>query len=239
MNLLGIDFETNGTDPYKSEIIEFGAVLWDSTKIKPLCIESNFISPNSTHFEIEEDVKNLTGIEEKDLYSYGISIEPAARRIFDLLSKATCIVSHFGIDFDRIILERMISIISAKLPKLLWIDTGYDVNYPKKIRTRKLDYLSFEHGLIPYQSHRALFDVFTMLNILSKYDINDVVKTARTPLLKVKAKVDYESKELALKNGFHWNKERKLWEKEIREETLKKEKYPFEIEREIIFQSHK
>lgn len=237
MIILGLDFETNGLDPNKCDILEFGAVLWDLKKSKPLYIASDFILPDSTHFEIEEDIKILTGIEEEDLYSYGIPIESASNKISEMTDRATCIVTHFGIEFDRIIYERLMNLVKYKYKKVFWIDTGYDIEYPKNIRTRKLNYLSFEHGLMPFQSHRALFDVLTMLNILSKYNMDEIIQFAQTPLLRVTAHLDFDKKDLAIKSGFYWNKEKKIWAKVIREGMLKKEYLDFKIEKEIIYQN--
>ncbi len=62
---------------------------------------------------------------------------------------------------------------------------------------------------MPFQSHRALFDVLTMLNILSKYNIDEIIKCAQSPLLRVTAHLDFDNKDLAIKSGFHWNKEKK------------------------------
>ncbi|MFA4795650.1 3'-5' exonuclease [Leptospira kirschneri] len=237
MIILGLDFETNGLDPNKCDILEFGAVLWDLKKSKPLYIASDFILPDSTHFEIEEDIKILTGIEEEDLYSYGIPIVSASNKISEMTDKATCIVTHFGIEFDRVIYERLMNLVKYKNKKVFWIDTGYDIAYSKNIRTRKLNYLSFEHGLMPFQSHRALFDVLTMLNILSKYNIDEIIQFAQTPLLRVTAHLDFDKKDLAIKSGFYWNKEKKIWVKVIREGILKKENLDFKIEKEIIYQN--
>ncbi|EMN25370.1 hypothetical protein LEP1GSC065_2291 [Leptospira kirschneri serovar Sokoine str. RM1] len=49
--------------------------------------------------------------------------------------------------------------------------------------------------------------------------------------------MDFDKKDLAIKSGFHWNKEKKLWVKVIREGMLKKENLDFKIEKEIIYQN--
>ncbi|WP_236715279.1 hypothetical protein [Leptospira interrogans] len=90
---------------------------------------------------------------------------------------------------------------------------------------------------MPFQSHRALFDVLTMLNILSKYNMDEIIQLAQTPLLRVTAHLDFDKKDLAIKSGFYWNKEKKIWAKVIREGMLKKEYLDFKIEKEIIYQN--
>lgn len=134
MIILAIDFETNGTDPLNSEILEIGAVLWDSETKQPLSMFSSLICPKETHFIVNEDVKQITGIEEKDLYLYGISEENVITKLYELANKATSIVSHFGIEFDRIVFERLLSSMRFSLSNWLWIDTGFDIIYPKKIK---------------------------------------------------------------------------------------------------------
>ncbi|MFB5652857.1 3'-5' exonuclease [Leptospira wolffii] len=235
MIVLGLDFETNGINPNSSEILEIGAALWDTERKEYLSIFSSLIIPQATHFEIKKETKELTGITEDDLYKFGIPLSNVIEKLIELSSYTTILISHFGIEFDRIIYERILKKTQLKAQEKFWIDTGYDIQYPKKITTRKLQYLALEHGFIPGISHRALFDVISMFQVVGNYNFPDILENANSPLLKITASVEYEKKDLAFRSGFHWNSEKKVWEKLIRESIFRLESYSFPTKVEQIF----
>jgi DNA polymerase-3 subunit epsilon len=106
------------------------------------------------------------------------------------------------------------------------VDTSCDVNFSASIKTRKLGHLAAEHGFLNPFAHRALFDVLTMLRVLSFYDHKDVIKLAGEKDYVVQALVEKpwldsgKSTSEAKENGFRWNGERKLWLKRVKESQL-------------------
>lgn len=114
---------------------------------------------------------------------------------------------------------------------LTWIDPQYDIPFPDKIKTRKLDYLCFEHGFKNPFKHRALFDVLAMFEIMSQYDIDTIVKRSQSPKITISAVVSYDDRLMAKNAGFWWDGNIRYWIKEIKEmdfETLEKT-LPFQI----------
>lgn len=235
MIVLGIDFETNGIDPEQSEVLEIGAVLWDLNAMAPINMFSYLIRPEETHFFVEDDVKTLTGILEKDLYSFGSSLKDVVASLQHFTSKASYIFCHYGIEFDRLIFNNVFKKTNIPLSPLHWVDTAFDIPFPDKIITRKLEYLAAEHGFLPTIKHRALFDVLTMFNIVSRYDADYILNSARSPLLRVSANVSYEQKDQAFKHGFHWDREKRSWNRIIRKAEMEKSKFPFNITAEVIY----
>ena len=92
-----------------------------------------------------------------------------------------------------------------------WIDTITDIRFPDAIKTRNLKHLAAEHNFLPGFSHRAVFDVLTMLKILSQYDLDAVIARAAEPTLFVQALVTFDQKEMAKELGFHWFAPDKIW----------------------------
>jgi hypothetical protein len=104
-----------------------------------------------------------------------------------------------------------------------WIDTMVDVPYPSEYHVRNLRHLAADHGFLNPFAHRAVFDVLTMLTIMSKYDLDEIVELSQEPLFMIYAVCSPPwtdngvSSNEARKNGFRWNVELKLWTKQIRE----------------------
>ncbi len=166
MLLLGLDLETTGLDIGSSEIIEIGAVLWDWSRKIPLKINSDLVQCEKP---VPPEISALTGIEDQQLRDWGLPLNEALARLHDLSLAADYVVAHNGNGFDRLFLERVwLHHPQTKFQKK-WIDTLTDLPLGSKINTRKLGYLAAEHGFLNPFSHRAVFDVLTMLKVMSHY----------------------------------------------------------------------
>lgn len=212
MLLLGLDFETTGLDTKTCDVIEVGAVLWDPTRRVPLAMMSEFVSGPIVPSEITE----ITGIHQVDLL-LGQPIAAVRSSLLSLVEKANFIVAHNGTNFDRPIFERMIN------DKVRWIDTSVDVPYPKHMTTRKLSHLAAEHGFANPFSHRAVFDVMTMLRVLSQYDIGPIIELSALPALTVVAEVSYDDREKVKARGYRWDGAKRRWSKIMKQPQLEKE----------------
>ncbi|MCB0348730.1 MAG: hypothetical protein KDD37_07835, partial [Bdellovibrionales bacterium] len=144
---------------------------------------------------------------------------------------ASYVVAHNGNEFDKKFMEETWNLAPETRFDLDWIDTLTDLSYPASITSRKLNHLAADHGFLNPFAHRAIFDVLTMLEILSKYEIKDVVAMAASPTCRIYAKVTFEQKDLAKKEGFRWDAQAKVWFKDIKEVHLQDKKFPFEIYR--------
>lgn len=228
MYILGIDLETSGLDTKKDQIIELAAVLWDLNSNKPVQILSEMIFHED--LKLSEEVKTITQITDEDLRLFGQPLDEVLERLSQLADSAHYIVAHNGRDFDFHFLNRYWQQKEELNPDLPWIDTLYDVPYPAHIQTRKLTHLAAEHAFLNPFNHRALFDVLTMMKVLSCYDFSEVVELSQSPVKKVRALVSFEQKDLAKQAGFRWDAQAKFWIKELKEMQLKEASWPFQIE---------
>ena len=239
MLLLGIDIETGGsfaeTDLSKNFITEIGAVLWDTDLSAPVEFFSCFIK--SKH-KISEEAVEYTGITDDMLSKYGIHIFEAFDKLGPLLGRANMIVAQNGINFDKPILLGAAKFVDKEhkdgpfsteffftemLRSITWIDTLYDVDFPRNCKSRNLTYLNGFHGFCNPFPHRAVFDVVSMFKILSQYDLNKIIESAKSPLIEVEWKRRYPregttefkefttQKDYCSSKGFRWKPEEKRW----------------------------
>ncbi len=227
MLVLGLDLETTGVDFGTDQIIEIGAVLWDAEKHKPLQMISEIVIPGPNTI-IPENIQKLVGITQEDLEQWGKPIKDVLEQVLKLAEHAEYIVAHNGNQFDSIFLKSTLSENGLPELKTPWIDTLTDLPYGEDIKTRKLSYLAAEHGFLNHFSHRALFDVLTMLKVLGHYDIQYVAMVQASPLKKVIAHVSYENRGLARQAGFRWDSQKKIWYLDIRQILIPSMDFPFE-----------
>lgn len=224
MFVLGLDFETTGVDPRKDEVIEVGAVVWDVERKKPAAIYSDLIPSDKP---LSAEVMKVTGLTDEDLRRWGQPLESVLKKLSNLASKCQYIVAHNGNKFDKLFLERLLQEFPHPGFNSPWIDTLTDVPYPDQIVTRKLSYLAAEHGFLNMFSHRAVFDVLTMMKVVSMYDFNHILKTLNSPMLKIIAQVSYEEKSKAKDMGFRWDPNQRIWYMEIRKAHFEARQFPF------------
>lgn len=237
MLLLGLDLETTGKDVKVDQIIELGAVLWDTEKNSPVLILSEMVwydgiwdGASST----KEDIEKITKISYKELQSFGSHPKDVLNKLESIMRpnrfrpNIVAIVAHNGNEFDKPLLLNNLKKWGIELPDIPWIDTMNDVPYDTSIQARKLTYLAAEHSFINPFAHRAVFDVLTMFKVLSFYDIDWIIKLSKEPSITLIANTvppwqdGGKSNEEAKSKGFRWNG--KAWAKIIRESQLASEK---------------
>lgn len=226
MLVLGLDLETSGLDCKNDQIIEIGAVLWDTDTQSPKKVFNELIYYDNLN--LPNEVQNITGIKPDDLKKYGIPLSDALKILSELASAAEYLVGHNAVNFDSEFLDQAYAVYQMPKLKKPWIDTLTDVPYPQEIKTRKLSYLAAEHGFINPFSHRALFDVLTTLKLLSKYDIEEIVMIQRSPLVKVLAHVGFDDRDKARRIGFRWDPQQRHWYSEVKQAMIPRMDYPFE-----------
>ena len=215
--LLGIDVESSGLESKVDRIIELGAVTWDSDTNMPMQILSELIdpamdmTPSSDRFQLPEEITAITGITSEALSNYGVYERDVLLRLDEMIHHADYYVAHNANLFDRLFVQEAYNRHSMILVEKPWIDTITDIRFPDAIKTRNLKHLAAEHNFLPGFSHRAVFDVLTMLKILSQYDLDAVIARAAEPTLFVQALVTFDQKEMAKELGFHWFAPDKIW----------------------------
>ena len=133
-----LDFETSGLNPYHDDIIEIGAKVFESEKQF-----STLIQPKSNEI-ISETITNLTGISNKMLKKEGLKWQQAYQSFNEWLlsirnqsqycqsvfqSPKITIVSHNGETFDFLFLKRMfndlnqLGVETIPIHDIIFIDT--------------------------------------------------------------------------------------------------------------------
>lgn len=232
MRLLGLDFETNGLDTATARITEMGLVLWDVDTKGPIITVGTLLH-DTTYPPQPEEILKLTGITDDMLKEFGT--EPASNfkwlDSFCEKHKIEYIVAHNGENYDRPLLyaELARSGVEARcLRSLPWIDTRTDIPFASEPDSRKLKHLALDCGFINPFPHRAVFDVLTMLKILSHYDINSVLEYQRIPFHVYRALTGYAERDKAKSQRYAWEKigEKtwpKFWVKKIKENMVEQE----------------
>ncbi len=221
MLVCGLDVESTGLGIGEDEIIEIGLVLWDTDKHKPLEMFSQLVKPQFV--TVSKEITKITGILPNDVENYGIEFGAIINVVNEYFTKAEAIIGHNSTAFDKPFLEADCLRKGQSLCVKHWIDTSSDLPFPEKIKTRNLVHLAAEHGFLNPFAHRALFDVLTMLKVLSFYDFGKVLALSKEPSFVIQAMCEKpwedggKSTEEAKANGFRWDGKTKRWLKTIRE----------------------
>src|ERR1039458_9113816 len=120
MLILGLDFETTGTDPELHQVIEVGLQLWDWD----LGIPVNELGYIVNHEQLawDQEFKPRSKITEEMCRSYGISSKNGLKRIQMMLASADMVCAHNGNAFDKLFFYAWCrrETMPYSLPELLW-----------------------------------------------------------------------------------------------------------------------
>jgi DNA polymerase-3 subunit epsilon len=238
MLVLGIDTETTGLDTAHDEITEIGAVLLETATATPLRMVSTMVW-HEAQKPLTPDLEALTGMTNVILADYGCHPQAALAELVAIMETPglVAVVAHNGTTFDKPLLEAQAKRWGVELPSLPWIDTSVDVEYPKTMQTRKLTHLAAEHGFVNPFPHRAVFDVLTMLTILSRYDVAAVLEMSKQPSITLRAMTEKpwedggKSTDAAKARGYRWNGETKMWLRVVKAPHVAREieSAPFQV----------
>ena len=237
MRLLGLDFETTGFDTAKERITEIGVALWDVETKRPLMTFGTFCH-DETYPEFPQETLDMmdrvSGITLPMLKEFGTPIKGNLEWLekFTTQHKINFIVAHNGESYDKPLLMAELTRHAVQAPTLRsipWIDTRTDIPFASEPDSRKLKHLAGDHGFLNPFAHRAVFDVLTMLRILSNYDIQAVLEYQKIPFITMRALVSFADKDLAKAQRYSWEKigEKtypKMWVKRVKENLLEQEK---------------
>lgn len=214
MRLLGLDYETTGLDRVNDRIIEVGLVLWDTDARLPLQVVSELVDPIKP---IPDEIAAVHGITDAMVEEFGISEFELTQKINGMSETADYIVAHYGTIFDQPFTNELYLRQMGLPPSKVWVDTSVDLPYAERVKTRNLLHLAAEHGFLPAQSHRAVFDVMTMFRILGRYDLDAVIARAKEPMVCLEALVEFVDKEKAKERGYRWFPLKKIWWRNFKE----------------------
>lgn len=224
-NILVYDTETTGLDTDNDEIFELAWAVLDGKTLTPIHMQSAFVS---TSKPLPEEIIELTKMKQEWLDKHSHPAKDVIGKFCrDIASyEVEYIAGHNIIEYDNKILRANairagISGVSEAFAKKNFIDTMTDLPYVYP--TKKLSYLAAELGFVNPFPHRALFDVLTTAKIMQYFNIEEILKLAKSPTIEVRALVSYDNRALASKRKYQWNAEKKIWTKKIKECHLQQE----------------
>jgi hypothetical protein len=239
MKLLGIDFETQSAEAKTTNITEVGASLYEEHEAgwKKVGSYSQLVY-YPDYPPQEKFIVDLTGITDEMLKHEGQAPVGVLASLINLMDQADVIFAH-NKAFDQTVFECTAKRFGMAIPKKEWICTLTEVPWPAKYTCKKLSHLAYDHGIIvhPDDLHRAEQDVDLMMQlILTKYNVEEILKYAREPWVYMRADVvkpwedNGASKAIAQANGFSWEKVRHVdqhtfkgkWVTRVKESNVEK-----------------
>lgn len=223
--IFAFDFETTGLDPKTDKVIEVGAVLYDWNRRRPLKILSELIADR----QIPPEITALTGITQSDIDKYGIDGAQVMESFAEMAKQANYFCAH-NAPFDLGFLP--FDLYETMKPRT--IDTCVDLPIDRNIhKSNNLTTLAATHEFLNPFPHRAVFDVLTMLKIASKYDLADILKRQKSPMITLVSLTTYEENHFPKSAGFKFDGTEKVWKKRIKQFELENLnfKFKFRVER--------
>src|SRR5271154_2424928 len=201
MLILGLDFETTGLNIPTIGVTEVGLVVWDTNLRAPIKLFGTLVDPGPTAIW-EPGVEKINNLTPTICSNYGMADEKALKQVLSWYGSADVACAHNGTVFDRPVLNTW----AAKYgldsqPSKIWIDTKTDIEISPRDSTR-LVYMAADNGFLNPFPHRAMFDVMTMLKILDKQNIDQVMEMAASPTVTVKSLQPFDANNLARNRGF-------------------------------------
>lgn len=211
MRILFFDFETTGLDTAIADILELACSVYTVSGKREAGFETKVWSPH--YKEIPIEVSELTGITQPECEKWGVSPEDALHVFRQFIDNCDVLCAHNGNRYDYKILDRL-----GLGARQVRVDSRTDIRFSKNISSsRKLIHLCAEHGIPPFAAHSASADVEAMAALFFKYDAQEIIARAKTPLLYIRAGVTKELKDRAKSRGYFWDFKQMVWYKQIRE----------------------
>ena len=228
MLLLAIDFETTGLDPKLHAICEVGAILWD-TNYHRAVLSMGYLVQVPENAPFEEEALKTTQLPLELIAKYGKESTKGLRQLLFMYEQADVVVAHNGTTCDRPFLQAWIAACGLDFDEnKFWVDTLTDIEYPNKKWSKQLTCLAAYHGFVNPFPHQALADVMTMLSILDRYSIEQVITYAKIPWVGARITLPFEKNQWAKDNGYFWYRSKKddrikFWMKKVKENRFAEE----------------
>jgi DNA polymerase III alpha subunit (gram-positive type) len=230
MLMLGIDLETTGLNKDIDKIIEVGVVVFSPFDWSIWTMHSWLV-----HQKVPEHIRDLTGISQIMLDKNGQSEFVVANKLVALINhfKINSIVAHnapFDIGFLKEFIKQLPEHSSILDDKLI-IDTKIDLPYKKDMGQGDLTRICAKHGFLNPFAHRAVFDVLSMIKVMSNYNIEEITFRAKSPNVTLVSDAPFSQKEEVKKAGFYWKPATKTWERLVKQCDIEdfKNSLPFEV----------
>lgn len=225
-NILIFDTECNSLDTENGHIQELAWAVFDTDSWRCLRSRSSLISWPG-FYEVDDGAFQVTGLSREFCNANGESPFNAFSMMAEASTLCEYICGHNMILYDYPMLNTnfkraMLFELSdhVHIRDMKKIDTLTDCPFPKTQKIHALKYLALDHGYILSNAHEALADVFACKAILSKYNFEQVKEIAASPMITLRAKIDFnnkEAREQVKEARFYWNPTEKIWVKNVRE----------------------
>lgn len=237
MRVLGIDTETTGLDLSSDRVVELGIVLWDASEHKCIFSKGMYLFEDC-YPQVKPDAFASHGISQEILREFGESPKTVYEWLEGFVERhqPRAVVAHNGTAFDKPLLLNEFKRVGASMKSfesLHWIDTLVDLPLPPG-SARSLKYMAADHGFLNPFSHRAMFDVLSMMRVLSNYNFDEVYKLSKTPNVLLRALVTREEKDKAKGRGYRWIPEKLWWVKNFKETEVEKEQREAPFKTQIV-----
>jgi DNA polymerase-3 subunit epsilon len=229
MVLLSFDLEATGLDVATNRPIEVGAILFSTGQNRILESAGYLVK---TDVPITPEITRITGVTEAALAKFGYDSKDALETLLDMMLQCDAVVGQNVIRFDKRVLENWAIRHSMKVPEKLWIDTYTDL--PASVEPKSLKYLAADHGFLPSNSHAALADCETVLQIITKHNLEEIVARAKDSTVVLQAHVSYDTNKLAKDRKYRWNAQNKIWWKACKSADVEKESKEAQFDISIV-----
>jgi len=233
MILLSLDFETTGLNVVNDRVIEFGAVLYSTGQKKCLDNQGSLVK---TDVAISPQITKITGIHPAAVERFGYEPDDILEVIINLMQDADAIIGYNCRRFDKRVVENWAERAGRNsVSGRLWIDLYQDL--PWDVPVGKLGHVAADHGILNLFPHSALADAQTVLAIAEKYDPEELLHRAESPVVVLQARQDRASNDLVKQAPykFRWNPANKIWWKPVKQqdvdEVIQSAPFPITIER--------
>ena len=216
MKLLIIDTETTNLDNPK--ICEIAATLY---QVNDNVRETGAIASISTLLPVKENpAEYINGIT-AELTKVNNSLVKKSLSLIKAISSASDYAIAFNAEFDAPLVNELLGITPTWLCAMKDFDWSYpNANYNGSYR---LVDLALWLGIGVSNCHRAGDDVRLLVECMNRRKetlpgmLDDAIAVANSPMIELKALVNYDNRELAKVAGFAWDGDRKSWIKKMRQ----------------------
>lgn len=215
-----LDTETTGTEHNTDAIVEIGFVrgTYSPSKGCLASIDGRASIFNDPGRPIPEEATRVHGIKDEDVAGERITQNDLDAWLFG----DPLVIAHKS-EFDRPFVDALF----PNREPLLWACSLEDVDWRQLgYEARALSYLCIMNGVF-YEGHRAVVDceALAFLMATEKEAFQQILARALKPHLRVEAKgAPYEVKDTLFRNRYTWNREARVWWKDVPEAKVSEEK---------------
>jgi DNA polymerase III epsilon subunit-like protein len=253
--VLLIDFEATGKEPKEARILEIGAMLV-TDDFEPTGTEISQLVYEPGYPALSDEVKQITGLDEKILLEGGIPLSEALVKLGGLVGPNVRYAIAFNKAYDEVLFKEELARVGvmdsglARLFSMPWLCAMVDIESNYKHKCWRLSHLSLEYGITvnPKELHRAINDVELTRKLLKATGTtpSEMFAFMNTEWLYVQAVIQKPWKDggvgrdKAKERGYNWQSAKgdpsgtvfdSTWVKRIKEKDFSKEEQeaPFPV----------